>query len=55
MLSTDGQVQEAINNGFKDSTVLTIAHRLDNIVMSDRIMVFLVYLQKYKDYKQLGV
>ena len=39
MLRTDGQVQEAIKKYFKDSTVLTIAHRLDNIVMSDRIMV----------------
>ncbi|KAJ2337267.1 Multidrug resistance-associated protein 1 [Coemansia sp. RSA 2681] len=38
-LETDGKMQELIRNEFSDCTVLTIAHRLDTIMKSDRIIV----------------
>ncbi|KAJ2455172.1 Canalicular multispecific organic anion transporter 1 [Coemansia sp. RSA 2424] len=38
-LETDGKMQELIRNEFSDCTVLTIAHRLDTIMNSDRIIV----------------
>jgi len=36
---TEQKIQEMINTQFKDSTVLTIAHRLQTIIQSDRIAV----------------
>ncbi|KAJ2440193.1 hypothetical protein GGI03_008643, partial [Coemansia sp. RSA 2337] len=38
-LETDHKMQELIRSEFNDSTVLTIAHRLDTIMNSDRIIV----------------
>ncbi|KAJ2905635.1 hypothetical protein GGI21_004149, partial [Coemansia aciculifera] len=38
-LETDKIVQELIRKEFKDCTVLTIAHRLETIMNSDRIVV----------------
>ncbi|KAJ2800822.1 Canalicular multispecific organic anion transporter 1 [Coemansia furcata] len=38
-LETDKSVQELIRKEFSDCTVLTIAHRLDTIMNSDRIVV----------------
>jgi len=38
-LETDAKIQNVIRSEFKDATVLTIAHRLDTIVDSDRVMV----------------
>ncbi|KAJ1816105.1 hypothetical protein LPJ60_005457, partial [Coemansia sp. RSA 2675] len=38
-LETDKSVQELIRKEFGDCTVLTIAHRLDTIMNSDRIIV----------------
>ncbi|KAJ2863565.1 Multidrug resistance-associated protein 1 [Coemansia aciculifera] len=38
-LETDSKMQELIRSEFSDCTVLTIAHRLDTIMSSDRIIV----------------
>merc|ERR1712046_53971 len=37
-VNTDKALQEVIKTGFKDRTVLTIAHRLNTIMHSDRIL-----------------
>merc|ERR1712226_501176 len=36
---TDAMLQDMVRTLFKDKTVLTIAHRLDTIMDSDRVMV----------------
>ena len=36
---TDGQIQKLIHTEFLNSTVLTIAHRLDTIINYDKIIV----------------
>ena len=36
---TDNLIQQVVRTIFKDSTVLTIAHRLNTIIDSDQIMV----------------
>src|SRR4029078_5230475 len=38
-MRNDQQVHKAIRSGFKECTVLTIAHRLSTVMDSDRIMV----------------
>ena len=38
-VETDQVVQETIRTAFKDRTILTIAHRLNTIMDSDRIIV----------------
>lgn len=36
---TDRLIQEVIRSKFKDTTVVTIAHRLETIIVCDRVMV----------------
>uniref|UniRef100_A0A1Y1K326 ABC transporter domain-containing protein n=2 Tax=Photinus pyralis TaxID=7054 RepID=A0A1Y1K326_PHOPY len=38
-LETDRLIQQTIKTEFSDSTILTIAHRLSNIINSDRVIV----------------
>ncbi|CAI2359203.1 unnamed protein product [Moneuplotes crassus] len=38
-IKTEQTIQELINTQFRDSTVITIAHRLNTIMSSDRILV----------------
>lgn len=38
-LSTDLLIQEAIKKCFKNLTVLTVAHRLNTIIESDKVLV----------------
>lgn len=36
---TEQKIQELINTEFKDSSMITIAHRLNTIIASDKVMV----------------
>lgn len=38
-ISTDREIQRVIKDNFAESTVLTIAHRIDTIMSSDRVIV----------------
>jgi ABC-type multidrug transport system fused ATPase/permease subunit len=37
--ATDEAIQQAIRTEFKDSTLLTIAHRLSSVIDYDRLLV----------------
>ena len=53
-VSTDILVQETIRNKFRECTVLTIAHRLNTIMDSDRVMVSADSM-KFVDQRALGM
>jgi ATP-binding cassette subfamily C (CFTR/MRP) protein 1 len=38
-VKTEGLIQTSINNYLKDSTVLTVAHRIKTVQHNDRILV----------------
>lgn len=39
LLPADGIIQQTVRSEFQDATVLTIAHRINTIIDSDRVMV----------------
>ena len=38
-MNTEQIIQELMNEEFKDSTVITVAHRLNTVIKSDKILV----------------
>lgn len=38
-VTTESIIYKAMNEGFKNSTVITVAHRLNTVINSDRILV----------------
>ena len=38
-MNTEQIIQELMNEEFKDSTVITVAHRLNTVIRSDKILV----------------
>ena len=38
-LNTEQIIQDLMNEEFKDSTVITVAHRLNTVIKSDKILV----------------
>ena len=44
---TDSIIQQVLREEFSDCTVLTVAHRLDTVIDSDKIMVLIYTLLCY--------
>ena len=38
-MNTEQIIQELMNEEFKDSTMITVAHRLNTVIKSDKILV----------------
>ncbi len=47
LLRTDGIIQQAIQKKYIQCTVITIAHRLNTIMDSDRIIVSCMYMSGF--------
>ena len=51
-VKTEATIYKAMNNAFKNSTVITVAHRLNTVINSDRILVLEGGLLKEYDHPQ---
>lgn len=52
-VKTESVIYKAMNEAFKDSTVITVAHRLNTVINSDRILVLEGGLLKEYDNPQV--